>query len=50
MKKAIDYLKENGIEAFEGSGILVIPCSSPEDIYDLVGKVKNLLKDIGYEK
>ena len=50
MEKAIKYLKENGIEAFEGSGILVIPCSNPEEIYDMVGKVKNLLKDVGYEK
>ena len=50
MEKAVKYLKENGIEAFEGSGILIIPCTSPEEIYDFVSKVKNLLKDIGYEK
>lgn len=50
MSEAVKYLKENGIDAFEGAGILVIPCSSAEEIYDLVSKVKNLLKDIGYEK
>ena len=50
MKEAIKYLKENGIEAIEGSGILIIPCSKAEEIYDLVSKVKNLFKDVGYEK
>lgn len=50
MEKAIKYLKENGIEAFEGSGILIIPCTSPEEIYNLVYRVKTLLKDVGYEK
>ena len=48
--KAIEYLKENGIESFEGAGILVIPVSNPEEIYDMASKVRRLFKEIGYEK
>lgn len=48
--KAIEYLKENGIESFEGAGILVIPASNPEEIYDMASKVRRLFKEIGYEK
>ena len=47
---AVLYLKSKGIEAFEGSGILVVPASSPEEIYDLVHKVKRYFKECGYEK
>ena len=50
MDKAVAYLKENGIESFEGAGILIIPASSPEEIYDLVSRVRRLFKQIGYEK
>lgn len=51
MKKAIDHLKGHGIDSFDdGSGILVIPCSSPEEIYDLAGIIRRYLKEIGYEK
>ena len=48
--KAIKHLKENGVEAFEDNGILVIPCSSPEEIYDLAGKARRLFKEIDYQK
>lgn len=48
--KAIDALKEVGIEAFEGHGILVIPASSPEDIYPMAEKARRVFKEIGYEK
>ena len=47
---AIDALKDAGIEAFELSSILVIPVSSPEDIYDMVSKARRIFKEIGYEK
>ena len=51
MNKAINYLKEKGIDAFDGgSGILVIPCTTPEEIYDLANKVRKYFKEIGYEK
>ena len=48
--QAIIFLKEHGIEAFELSGILVVPVSSPEDIEPMVSKLKGLLKEIGYNK
>lgn len=47
---AVLELKARGIESFEGSGILIIPCSSPEEIYDMAGKVRRIFKEIGYEK
>lgn len=47
---AIARLKENGIESFEGSGILIIPCTEPEQIYDLVNKVRRIFKEIDYQK
>ena len=48
--KAADHLKANGIEAFEGSNILVIPCDGPDYIVGLVSRVKKLLSEINYEK
>ena len=48
--KAIEALKDVGIEAFEGHGILVIPASSPEDIYPMAEKARRVFKEIGYEK
>ena len=47
---AIARLKEDGIESFEGSGILIIPCTNPEAIYDLATKARRIFKEIGYEK
>ena len=47
---AIARLKEDGIESFEGSGILIIPCDNPEVIYDLATKARRIFKEIGYEK
>ena len=47
---AITRLKEDGIESFEGSGILIIPCNDPEAIYDLATKARRIFKEIGYEK
>jgi hypothetical protein len=47
---AIARLKKDGIESFEGSGILIIPCDDPEAIYDLATKVRRIFKEIGYEK
>lgn len=48
--RALLYLKERGIEGFSQDSILVIPCSSPEEIYDMAGKVRRIFKEIGYEK
>lgn len=48
--RAILYLKNHGIDAFNQDSILVIPCSSPEEIYDMAGKARRLFKEIGYEK
>lgn len=48
--KAIIFLKEHGIEAFELTGILTIPVSSPEEIEPMVGKLKGLLNEIGFDK
>ena len=48
--KAILYLKERGIDAVEESGILVVPCSSPEDIYPLANNLRRYFKEIGYNK
>lgn len=50
MGKAIAYLKQNGIESFEGAGILVIPVSDPEEIYDMATRVRKYFKEIAYEK
>lgn len=47
---AIARLKEDGIESFEGSGILIIPCTEPEQIYDMVNKVRRIFKEIDYQK
>lgn len=47
---AIARLKEDGIESFEGSGILIVPCNSPEEIIGLVSKVGKVLKEIDYQK
>ena len=48
--KAILYLKEKGIESFEQAGILVIPASSPEEIYELASTIRRYFKECGYEK
>lgn len=50
IEEAIKHLKENGIEAFEGAGIVIIPASSPEEIYDLAGRVRKIFKECGYTK
>ena len=50
MEKGMKYLKDNGIDSFELSGILVVPVSSPEEIETMVPRVKRLLKECGYEK
>lgn len=47
---AVKKLKEHGIEAFEGKGILVIPCSTPEEIFDLANDVRRIFKEVGYNK
>lgn len=47
---AIARLKKDGIESFEGSGILIIPCTESEQIYDMVNKVRRILKEIDYQK
>lgn len=50
MEKAIKYLKQHDIVAFENAGILVVPVNSPEEIEGMVSKLKVLLKEVGYEK
>ena len=48
--EAVNILKERGIEAFELSGVLTVPCSSPDDIYDTAEKLRRIFKEIGYDK
>lgn len=48
--EAVDILKKRGIEAFELSGVLTVPCSSPDDIYDTAEKLRKIFKEIGYDK
>ena len=48
--EAINILKMRGIEAFEISGVLTVPCSSPEDIYDTAEKLRRIFKEIGFDK
>lgn len=48
--KAIERLKEDGIEAFELMGILVIPCSSAEEIYTMAERARRIFKEIDYNK
>ena len=48
--KAIAYLKEYQIDSFECSGILVIPCTSPNEIYDMATRVRRYFKEIGFDK
>lgn len=50
IRLAVKHLKMQGIEAVEGSGILVVPCSSPSEVLDLVSIVKRHLNDVGYDK
>ena len=50
IEKAIEYLKENGIESFERMGVLIIPTDSPEDLDVKASKIKKLLLACGYEK
>ncbi len=47
---AVKKLQEHGVEAFEGNGILVIPCSCPEEIFDLANNVRRIFKEVGYNK
>ena len=47
---AIDHLKRYEIEAVEKSGILVIPCNGPQELFETVNKVRRYLKEIEYEK
>ena len=47
---AIARLKKDGIESFEGSGILIIPCTEPEQIYDIANEVRRIFKEIDYQK
>ena len=49
-EKAIEVLKEHGLESFVVSGILMIPIDSVDQLEETVQKVKNLLKECGYEK
>lgn len=48
--EAVNILKERGIEAFELSGVLTVPCSSPDDIYNTAEKLRRIFKEIGYDK
>lgn len=48
---AVKELKNRGIEAFEGAGsILVIPCESHEEIYNMAEKARRIFREIGYYK
>lgn len=55
IQKAIEYLKENDIDAVEVGNILVIPYdyvhdADPDEIYRIISKLKGLLKDIDFQK
>jgi hypothetical protein len=50
ISKAIERLKEDGIESFELMGILVIPCNTAEEIYDMAEKARKIFKEIDYNK
>lgn len=50
ISQAVKYLESKGIKAVEGSGMLVIPCTSPEEIINLVSIIKRYLDEIGYDK
>ena len=56
ISKAIQYLKENGVEdAVEVGGVLVVPYdyvhdADPDKIYRIISKLKGLLKDIDFNK
>ena len=47
---AMTRLNEDGIESFEKSGILIIPCTNPDDIFDLATRARRIFKEIRYEK
>lgn len=53
---AVLHLKERDIDAVDGGNILVIPFNyienglTAEEIVKFVGKMKSILKEIGYEK
>jgi len=49
-EQAVSILKERGIEAFELSGVLTVPCSSPDDIYNTAEKLRKIFKEIGFDK
>lgn len=50
IRTAVEFLRSNSIDAFESGGIVVIPCSNPEEIYDMANIVRRYFKEIGYEK
>ena len=54
ISKAIAHLKENGIDAVEVGGLVVIPYNyihdDPNKFCDTISKLKSLLKDIDYHK
>lgn len=46
---AREALKDEGIEAFEKMGVIIIPVDSPEDIERMVRTVKNIFKRIDFQ-
>ena len=50
VSRAVEYLKSKNIEAFDGSGILVVPCQGPSEVVERVSTVKRYLKEIEYDK
>ncbi len=50
MEQTIKQLKQQGIESFEKNGVLVIPCTLPEDIYPTCEKVRRIFKETGFNK
>ena len=48
ISKAIEFLSNHKIEAFELMGILVIPASDPQDLDTKVSNISKLLKQCGY--
>ncbi len=54
MQRVIEHLKENGYDAVEVGGVLVIPYDyihdDPDKFCDTISRLKSLLKDVDYDK
>ena len=49
-QRAIDFLKEKGIEAHEENLMINVPVTTPNQIGPMATKLKKLLDECGYDK